>query len=152
MNSSNAGRFNAFVGIFFGFSGITRKKTAASIISVGVSLGDSSSEIGELTTDYDKPSQLSLTAFIKSYVGQAELVESVGTEMTYVLPTGESYGSKFENLFEALNQNLERFNISSFGISDTTLEEVSMNCFEKNYLYYFFNSVQANALSLQAIQ
>ena len=104
--------------------------TAASLISVGVSLGDSSSEMGELTSDYDKPSQPSLTAFIKSYVAQAELVESVGTEMTYVLPTSESFGSKFENLFEALNQNLERFNISSFGISDTTLEEVSMNHFE----------------------
>lgn len=44
--------------------------------------------------------------------------------MTYVLPTGESHGSKFENLFDALNQNLDRFNISSFGVSDTTLEEV----------------------------
>ena len=94
---------------------------------LGVSLGDSSSEIGEFSTDYDKPSQLSLCAFIKSYVAQAELVESVGTEMTYVLPTGESHGSKFENLFDALTQNLERFNISSFGVSDTTLEEVSLH-------------------------
>ena len=86
--------------------------------------------MGETATDYDKPSQLSLAAFIKSYVAQAKLVESVGTEMTYVLPTGDSFGSKFENLFDALNQNLERFNISSFGISDTTLEEVSVESFE----------------------
>lgn len=98
--------------------------------SSGVSLGDSSSEISEPTTDYEKQSQPSLTAFIKSYVAQAELVESVGTEMTYVLPTEESYGSKFENLFDALNQNLERFNISSFGVSDTTLEEVSIEAVE----------------------
>lgn len=95
---------------------------------IGVSLGDSSSEVSELAADYEsKPSQLSLTAFIKSYVSQAQLVESVGTEMTYVLPTEEAHGSKFEKLFEALNQNLERFNISSFGISDTTLEEVSFS-------------------------
>ncbi|CAB3992561.1 ATP-binding cassette sub-family A member 1-like [Paramuricea clavata] len=101
-----------------------QSETSSRSIDEGVSLGDSSSEIGELSTDYDKPSQLSLTAFIKSYVAQAEMVESVGTEVTYVLPTGESYGGKFENLFEALSQNLERFNISSFGVSDTTLEEV----------------------------
>ncbi len=91
--------------------------------------------MGELATDYDKPSQLSLAAFIKSYVAHAQLVESVGTEMTYVLPTGESFGSKFENLFDALNQNLERFNISSFGISDTTLEEVSMKRFERKMIW-----------------
>jgi hypothetical protein len=90
--------------------------------------------MGELSTDYDKPSQLSLTAFIKSYVAQAELVESVGTEMTYVLPTGESYGGKFENLFDALSQNLERFNISSFGVSDTTLEEVSTKRFKQKMI------------------
>jgi hypothetical protein len=107
---------------------------------LGVSLGDSSSEMGEISADYDKPSQLSLAAFIKSYVAQAELVESVGTEMTYVLPTGESYGSKFENLFDALNQNLERFNISSFGVSDTTLEEVSMKHLEI-HLGFFFSTV-----------
>ncbi|XP_028404446.1 ATP-binding cassette sub-family A member 1-like [Dendronephthya gigantea] len=101
-----------------------QSETSSRSIDEGVSLGDSASEVSELATDYDKPSQLSLTAFIKSYVAQAELVESVGTEMTYVLPTGESHGSKFENLFDALNQNLERFNISSFGVSDTTLEEV----------------------------
>lgn len=46
--------------------------------------------------------------------------------MTYVLPTGESHGNKFENLFDALSQNLDKFNISSFGVSDTTLEEVSI--------------------------
>lgn len=126
----STGKYSTTIGIYFSLIVLLATQTAASLISVGVSLGDSSSEMGELTSDYDKPSQLSLTAFIKSYVAQAELVESVGTEMTYVLPTGESYGSKFENLFEALNQNLERFSISSFGISDTTLEEVSMNNFE----------------------
>lgn len=76
-------------------------------------------------TEKEKPSQeLSLTAFIRSFVSKAELVESVGTEMTYVLPTDDCNGSKFENLFDALNENLEKFNISSFGVSDTTLEEV----------------------------
>lgn len=110
----------------------------------GVSLGDSASEMSELAADNDKPSQLSLTAFIKSYVAQAELVESVGTEMTYVLPTGESHGSKFENLFDALNQNLERFNISSFGVSDTTLEEVRIRLtwFEFYFLIDIFIELQ----------
>lgn len=118
----------------------SKETKSSNRIFVGVSLGDSSSEVGESATESDcQTVQPSLSAFIKSYVAQAQLVESVGTEMTYVLPTGASHGSKFENLFDALNQNLERFNISSFGVSDTTLEEVS-----KSVKYNVLTNISSN--------
>ena len=56
----------------------------------------------------------------------SKLVENIGTEVTFQLPEEGARSGAFEQLFNDLDRNLQRLGISSYGISDTTLEEVSI--------------------------
>ena len=69
-----------------------------------------------------------VTAFIKKHVPEAVLKENFGAEMTYQLPDDKHTLSNFEILFDDLDANLLQLGISSYGISDTTLEEVRGRC------------------------
>lgn len=66
-----------------------------------------------------------MTSFIKSYIPCAQLVEHIGSDMTYVLPTEAAREGRFQDLFEELDKSLGRLHIGTYGVSDTTLEEVS---------------------------
>ena len=66
-----------------------------------------------------------VTAFIKKYVRDARLVEDNMTEMCYQLPDEAARQGDFEKLFLNLERSHKDLGISSFGISDTSLEEVS---------------------------
>ena len=59
---------------------------------------------------------------VKSYVPSAEIVTDVGMELSFILPSSEAY--KFPDLFDKLEAMKEVLNISSYGISITTMEEV----------------------------
>ena len=65
-----------------------------------------------------------VTSFIKSYVPTAQLAENIGSELTYVLPAEMAREGSFQDLFEELDKNLDKLHIGSYGVSDTTLEEV----------------------------
>ena len=65
-----------------------------------------------------------VTSFIKSYLPTAQLVENIGSELTYVLPAEMAREGRFQDLFEELDKNLDKLHIGSYGVSDTTLEEV----------------------------
>ena len=65
-----------------------------------------------------------VTAFIKKYVGDARLVEDNMTEMCFQLPDEAAKQGMFERLFLELERKHKDLGISSFGISDTSLEEV----------------------------
>lgn len=65
-----------------------------------------------------------VTSFIKSYLPTAQLVENIGSELTYVLPTAMAREGRFQDLFEELDKNLDKLHLGSYGVSDTTLEEV----------------------------
>ena len=65
-----------------------------------------------------------VTSFIKSYLPSAQLVENIGSELTYVLPAEMAREGRFQDLFEELDKNLEKLHIGSYGVSNTTLEEV----------------------------
>ena len=65
-----------------------------------------------------------VTSFIKSYLPTAQLVENIGSELTYVLPTEMAREGRFQDLFEELDKNLDKLHLGSYGVSDTTLEEV----------------------------
>jgi len=71
-----------------------------------------------------------LSAFIKKYVMKAQLTEDNKAELTYQLPDFGSQTDLFIRLFRELELSHEGLGISSFGISDTSLEEV--------YIYFFF--------------
>ncbi|XP_023327394.1 ATP-binding cassette sub-family A member 2 [Eurytemora carolleeae] len=68
-----------------------------------------------------------LTKFIQRFVPNAALVEEIGQEIVFVLPveeTKEISMKQFELLFNELDLFMNKMNISSYGLSDTTLEEI----------------------------
>ena len=66
-----------------------------------------------------------LTKFIKSYLENANLLEHFGSELTYILPVRSKNSMKaFETLFQALDTKMAQLQIKSYGLSDTTLEEI----------------------------
>ena len=62
--------------------------------------------------------------FIQQHVQDAYISEEIGMEVTVVLPIDKGQLSKFHQLFAHIDSNLEALHISSYGISDTSLEEV----------------------------
>lgn len=59
-------------------------------------------------------------------MANARLVEDIGHELTYVLPYEAAKDGAFVELFHEMDDRLTDLGISSYGISDTTLEEVSI--------------------------
>ena len=68
-----------------------------------------------------------LTKFIQKYIPNSRLVEEIGSDIVFILPiegSKEHSMKQFENLFHDLDRNLNRLKIATYGLSDTTLEEV----------------------------
>lgn len=66
-----------------------------------------------------------VSSLILSHVPAARLVEDLGHELTYVLPYRAAKDGAFVELFKDLDRKLPDLGISSYGVSDTTLEEVT---------------------------
>jgi len=62
------------------------------------------------------------TAFVCKYVPDSTLIEQRGSELVYVLPT--HHMARYESLLSALETESQRLGIRSYGVSDTTLEEI----------------------------
>ncbi|CEF64586.1 ATP-binding cassette sub-family A member 13 [Strongyloides ratti] len=60
--------------------------------------------------------------FLRTYCEDAEMHSAVGNEATYLI--NQSHRSKFSTIFKDLEDGQEKFNIESFGVSITTMEEV----------------------------
>ena len=68
-----------------------------------------------------------LTKFIQKHIPTATLVEEIGSDIVFILPTKDSEENpmkQFEVFFKELDKNLAQLNIATYGLSDTTLEEV----------------------------
>uniref|UniRef100_A0A667ZMZ8 ATP-binding cassette, sub-family A (ABC1), member 1A n=1 Tax=Myripristis murdjan TaxID=586833 RepID=A0A667ZMZ8_9TELE len=63
---------------------------------------------------------------IFKHVPEARLVEDLGHELTYILPYQSAKDGAFVELFHEIDDRLTDLGISSYGISDTTLEEVKI--------------------------
>lgn len=66
-----------------------------------------------------------VSSLILSHVPAARMVEDLGHELTYVLPYSAAKDGAFVELFKDLDKKLSDLGISSYGVSDTTLEEVT---------------------------
>ncbi len=75
------------------------------------------------------------TKFVQKYVPGARLLEQIGQELIYVLPTATAAASaasaasgsttkRFELFFSELERYMDKMSIKSYGLSDTTLEEI----------------------------
>ena len=62
---------------------------------------------------------------IRDYVPTAQVVEEIGTEITYVLPVNQDQTVEFGAMFEAIDNHRDELMIDKYGVSDSTLEEVS---------------------------
>ncbi|KAI4880963.1 hypothetical protein NFI96_013715 [Prochilodus magdalenae] len=73
-----------------------------------------------------------VTQFIRQYVASCLLVSDSNTELSYVLPSEAVKKGCFERLFQALEQSLDSLALTSFGVMDTTLEEVFLKVSEED--------------------
>ncbi|XP_041364383.1 uncharacterized protein LOC121379797 [Gigantopelta aegis] len=62
--------------------------------------------------------------FIQHYLPSAQLVEEVGSEIIFQLPVRDRSVTPFHRFFQELDLNQDGLCISSYGVSDTTLEDV----------------------------
>lgn len=65
-----------------------------------------------------------ITALVHHHVPQARLIEAIGQELTYLLPSRDFQPRAYASLFRELEETLVDIGLSSFGVSDTSLEEV----------------------------
>ncbi|RXM35459.1 Retinal-specific ATP-binding cassette transporter [Acipenser ruthenus] len=66
----------------------------------------------------------SITSLIHHHVPEGKLIEMIGQEMTYLLPNKDFKHRAYASLFRELEETLGDMGLSSFGISDTSLEEI----------------------------
>ncbi|KAM9795168.1 LOW QUALITY PROTEIN: phospholipid-transporting ATPase ABCA1b [Neosynchiropus ocellatus] len=78
------------------------------------------------------PEAAAVSSVVFQHVPAARLVEDLGHEITYVLPYGAAKDGAFVALFKDLDRKLSELNISSYGVSDTTLEEIFLKVAEDN--------------------
>uniref|UniRef100_A0A8C5WYA4 ATP binding cassette subfamily A member 1 n=1 Tax=Laticauda laticaudata TaxID=8630 RepID=A0A8C5WYA4_LATLA len=65
-----------------------------------------------------------ISNLIMKHVSEAKLVEDIGHELSYVLPYEAAREGAFVELFHEIDDRLSDLGISSYGISETTLEEL----------------------------
>ncbi|ROL50265.1 ATP-binding cassette sub-family A member 1 [Anabarilius grahami] len=71
-----------------------------------------------------------ISSLILKHVPDARMVEDLGHEITYVLPYESAKDGAFVELFHDLDDRLADLGISSYGVSDTTLEEIFLKVAE----------------------
>ncbi|KAM9137819.1 phospholipid-transporting ATPase ABCA1 isoform 1-T2 [Pangshura tecta] len=103
-----------------------KKDDSVSQSSSDAGLG-SDHESDTLTVDVSVISNL-----IMKHVPEARLVEEIGHELTYVLPYEAAREGAFVELFHEIDDRLSDLGISSYGISETTLEEIFLKVAEDN--------------------
>lgn len=80
---------------------------------------------------FSENTEKKVTEFITSHVSSAYLVSDNKRELHYILPISELRKGSFEKLFTALETSLSDLGIVSYGIKNTTLEEVFLKVAEK---------------------
>ncbi|XP_030623464.1 retinal-specific phospholipid-transporting ATPase ABCA4a [Chanos chanos] len=65
-----------------------------------------------------------ITALVHHHVPDARLIEVIGQELTYLLPNRGFKHRAYASLFRELEETLADIGLSSFGVSDTSLEEI----------------------------
>ncbi|KAK5896468.1 hypothetical protein CesoFtcFv8_009623 [Champsocephalus esox] len=105
----------------------------SSISSSDAGLGsEHESEVATIESAAPLPDVIQVSGLIQGHVPAARLVEDLGHELTYVLPYSAAKDGAFAELFSDLDQKLAELGISSYGVSDTTLEEIFLKVAEDN--------------------
>uniref|UniRef100_A0A3Q1GHF5 P-type phospholipid transporter n=1 Tax=Acanthochromis polyacanthus TaxID=80966 RepID=A0A3Q1GHF5_9TELE len=87
--------------------------------------------ISSQTWSNSDPSDLTaLGELLRHHVPEAVFLESIGQEITYILPYGGARDGTFARLFQDLDRAMNNLGLTSYGISDTTLEEIFLKVAE----------------------
>ncbi|XP_019733077.1 ATP-binding cassette sub-family A member 1 isoform X2 [Hippocampus comes] len=87
--------------------------------------------IGSRTYSGVHPADLTaLGQLVHHHVPRALFLERIGQELTYVLPYDGAHDGTFARLFQDLDLALADLGLTSYGISDTTLEEIFLKVAE----------------------
>uniref|UniRef100_A0A671UI51 ATP-binding cassette, sub-family A (ABC1), member 4a n=1 Tax=Sparus aurata TaxID=8175 RepID=A0A671UI51_SPAAU len=78
---------------------------------------------GESQTPDRQMDGKNITALVHHHVPQARLIEAIGQELTFLLPNRNFQPRAYASLFRELEETLVDIGLSSFGVSDTSLEE-----------------------------
>uniref|UniRef100_A0A3P8V611 P-type phospholipid transporter n=1 Tax=Cynoglossus semilaevis TaxID=244447 RepID=A0A3P8V611_CYNSE len=74
---------------------------------------------------------VSLGQLVRRHVPAAVFLESIGQEITYVLPYSAARDGTFALLFQELDESIADLGLTSYGISDTSLEEIFLKVAEE---------------------
>ncbi|XP_056594353.1 retinal-specific phospholipid-transporting ATPase ABCA4a [Triplophysa dalaica] len=66
----------------------------------------------------------SITALVQHHAPESRLIEVIGQELTFLLPSRGFRHRSYASLFRELEETLADIGLSSFGVSDSSLEEV----------------------------
>uniref|UniRef100_A0A3P8YQ17 ABC transporter domain-containing protein n=1 Tax=Esox lucius TaxID=8010 RepID=A0A3P8YQ17_ESOLU len=72
-----------------------------------------------------------VSKLVRRHVPEAVFLESIGQEITYILPYSGAKDGTFALLFKELDLEMADIGITNYGISDTTLEEIFLKVAEK---------------------
>uniref|UniRef100_A0A665XDU4 P-type phospholipid transporter n=1 Tax=Echeneis naucrates TaxID=173247 RepID=A0A665XDU4_ECHNA len=79
----------------------------------------------------EQPSDLTaVDQLVQRHVPEAVFLESIGQEINYILPYGGAKDGTFALLFQELDLAMADLGLTSYGISDTTLEEIFLKVAE----------------------
>uniref|UniRef100_A0A8C5ALV0 ABC transporter domain-containing protein n=1 Tax=Gadus morhua TaxID=8049 RepID=A0A8C5ALV0_GADMO len=95
--------------------------------------GSSSSDegIGSQTWINSDPSDVAAVGvLVRRHVPGAVYLESIGQEVTFILPYAGAKDGSFATLFKDLDLEMGTLGLTSYGISDTTLEEIFLKVAE----------------------
>lgn len=88
----------------------------------------------------------SISSLIHHHVPEAKLIETIGQELTYLLPNKGFKHRAYASLFRELEETLADMGLSSFGISDTSLEEVAWHSQHTRVLFKSFTAQYNNII------
>ncbi|XP_019951227.2 phospholipid-transporting ATPase ABCA1 isoform X1 [Paralichthys olivaceus] len=87
--------------------------------------------IGSQSWSSSDPSDLTAVGqLVRRHVPEAVFLESIGQEITYILPYSGARDGTFALLFKELDLAMADLGLTSYGISDTTLEEIFLKVAE----------------------
>ncbi|XP_014062403.2 phospholipid-transporting ATPase ABCA1 [Salmo salar] len=77
------------------------------------------------------PTELTaVSKLVRRHVPEAVFLESIGQEITYILPYSGAKDGTFALLFKELDLEMANIGLTNYGISDTTLEEIFLKVAE----------------------
>ena len=80
-----------------------------------------------VTKDKDHCNPEDVLRFIKQYIPRTKLIEDLGSDMTFIMPTYDEAPCVLTVMLENLETLKNSLGIDKYGISHTTLEEVCSN-------------------------